>query len=685
MPADTLLFEIGTEELPPKSLKSLMQALEENLQKQLRQAGLSFSASRAFATPRRMAVEVTDLADQQAAQAIERRGPSVKAAFDESGAPTKALIGFARSCGVEDPGELERIASDKGEWMVYRDNREGQNLSELIEGIIERSLADLPIERRMRWGASRMEFVRPVHWVVLMYGTEVLPAVVLGQTSGRLTRGHRFMSSGEVEIASADQYLGTLEKASVIADFEKRRETIITQIEDLAEDLKGQLQVDAALLDEVTSLVEWPRALAGDFDKSFLDVPEEALISAMKEHQRYFHLTNEQGKLLPCFITVSNIESKDPSAVVAGNERVIRPRLSDASFFYKKDAATTMDEKLNRLKSVVFQSELGTFYDKAARISSLAKFLSAEAGADETAAARAGLICKSDLVSEMVGEFPDLQGIMGGYYAEKCGEPAEVCLAIREHYLPISSGGRLPSSDIASIVALADKIDTVVGLFSIGQPPTGSRDPYALRRQSLGITRICIENQIDIDLGEALDHAAGLYKSEFSTEGVKDYILDRLSGWYTEQNVPLDVFNAVRNSAAGITSLLEADGRIRSVQQFREHELAPGLIAANKRVSNILKKLDVKTGSIDPALFCETAESRLAEQIHLVQEAFTTGQNSYKEKFEKLADLQVFIDQYFDDVMVMSEDQALQHNRLMMLLALRSLFLEVADFSLLQT
>jgi glycyl-tRNA synthetase beta chain len=686
MPNKNLLLEIGTEELPPKSLKQLMLSLEKNLAGQLSKSGFKFSGTKSFATPRRLAVLIEGLAEKQDDQEVEKRGPATKSAYDDAGEPTRALMGFAKSCGVEDLSTLETLSTDKGEWLVYKATQPGKSLGDEIDQLIANSLVNLPIDRRMRWGNTRMEFVRPVHWIVLLHGSDILPGVVLGHTTGRTTSGHRFMSDGDYEVSSANDYLDVLESASVIADFNLRRHKISEQLQQKAEILKGNLEFDESLLDEVTALVEWPCALAGSFDKSFLEVPEEALISAMKEHQRYFHLTNYKGKLLPNFITVSNIESKKPEAVIAGNERVIRPRLSDASFFFKKDASTTMDEKLARLANVVFQSELGTFLEKAKRVSNLAGFIGDKAGADQSDCERAGLLCKADLVSDMVGEFPDLQGTMGGYYASSDGESDQVSLAIREHYLPSQSGGALPTNIIGSCVALADKIDTLVGLFSIGQPPTGSRDPFALRRQALGVIRICIENKVSINLQDCLEASSETVKEGYSPSEVQAYILDRLGNWYGDSGVDQDVFNAVRHSQAGISDLLEADHRIRSMQDFRQHEQSSNLIAANKRVANILRKADIAPDALPTSdLFQEASEISLANNVESVQQAFSSGKLGYEDKFLQLAQLQPHVDKYFEDVMVMADDEALKNNRLAALAELRAIFLEVADFSLIQT
>lgn len=686
MATDKLLLEIGTEELPPRSLKQMMLNLEQNLSEQLTGAGFTFGQTRSFATPRRLAVTIDDLADKQDDQPIEKRGPTVKAAYDDAGNPTQALLGFTRSCGVNDPTALERLTSDKGEWVVFRGTRKGRSLLEEIEQLIANAVAALHIDRKMRWGSNRLEFVRPVHWVVLLYGSEIIPAIVLGQATGRTSRGHRFMSDGDCDIPSADDYSTLLEEASVLVDFEQRQQKITDQLIAQASLIKGNLEIDQALLEEVTGLVEFPCALSGSFDPSFLDVPDEALISAMKKHQRYFHLTNDKGKLLPNFITVANLVSKNPDVVIAGNERVIRSRLADAAFFFGRDSATTMDEKLSRLQNVVFQTELGTFFEKAERISKLAEHIAVKVGADQAACARAGLICKADLVSDMVNEFPDLQGIMGAYYAAGDGETQIVCNAIREHYLPIYSGGELPSDQVASCVALADKLDTLTGLFAVGQPPSGSRDPFALRRQALGIIRICVENKLPLDVDICVQTALDQHGRNSSQTLIFDYILDRLGNWYGEQGIRQDVFNAVRHSHAGISNLLEADQRIRSVQSFRQHEQAANLIAANKRVTNILKKAELTAlPPPDPSLFKEESENNLNDQVKSTRQAFAGGQLGYEEKFLRLAQLQPHVDRYFDDVMVMADDKALRNNRLAALAELRVIFLEVADFSLLQT
>ncbi len=689
MRVDDLVLELGTEELPPVSLRILSEALADNLASELQKAGFSFTATRSFATPRRLAVLVEDLTDRQEDRIIERKGPSVSAARDAGGQPTKALLGFARSCGITDLSLLEEQKTEKGHWIVYRATHPGRHLGEVLEDLVLNALDALPIDRRMRWGSNRYEFARPVHWVVLMHGQEIVPARILGCPAGRVTRGHRFMSAGDCTLTEAGDYVKVLEQAKVMVDFDRRRQTILDQVQAEAKTIGGSLELDEFLLEEVTALVEWPVALTGSFDSGFLDIPEEALISAMKKHQRYFHLRSETGDLLPHFITVSNIESKDPAVVISGNEKVITPRLADAVFFFRSDASTSMEDKRSRLGSVVFQSDLGSFLEKTERVSTLSAFIARESGLDpaaQEAAARAGRLCKADLVTDMVNEFPDLQGIMGAYYAASDGEPDRVCLAIREHYLPVVSGGALPSSKISSCVAIADKIDTLAGLFSVGQPPSGSRDPFALRRQALGIIRICIENQLPVDLPACLSRAASHFRNEETAREVLDYVLDRLANWYGDEGISQDVFNAVRYSEAGIRDLHEAHHRIQSLAAFRQDDRMQSLIAVNKRVANILRKSGPPAGRDPvPELFVEEAEASLSEQIDQVRLEFREPDLSYEDRYRRLADLQPSVDRYFDDVMVMADDEDLRQNRLATLARLRHIFLQVADFSLLQT
>ena len=681
---DNFLLEIGTEELPPKSLKKLITSFADNVSSELLKRQFSFSEVNAYGTPRRLAIVISELTEFQPEQNIEKRGPSVKAAYNSDGDPTKALEGFAKSCGVTDASLLERLTTEKGEWVVFRETKVGKSIADEIENIVASALSNLPIERRMRWGKSRTEFVRPAHWVVALYGQDILDIDVLGQKADRHTHGHRFMQPGTVAINAANRYVDICRDASVIADFSERRDIIKSGLESEANKFEVNVEVDEDLLDEVTSLVEWPVVLSGQFDEQFLNIPEEVLISAMKEHQRYFHTRDNKGNLLPRFITVANISSKDPASVIAGNERVIHPRLSDASFFFNNDTKTSLEDSLPRLNQVVFQTMLGTYHDKATRISELARFIAQQLDGNTESAARAGLLCKVDLVSDLVGEFPDLQGTMGGHFATIGKEESDVCQAIAMQYFPTSSGAKLPLGDVPCSVAIADKLDTLVGIFGIGQPPTGSKDPYALRRQTLGVIRIIIENELTVDVKSCLTKAAALYSQHhFDIEQVYQYMLDRLSNWYQDAGIDGDVVKAIRGSNKSVANLVQTNHRVHALNDFKMSDKAKNLITANKRVANILKDVD-GLPNIDEQLFEQSVESELHNAlIQLSNELQTT--EDYSQKLIILADQQDLIDAYFDDVLVMADQEDLKQNRLATISRMRNLFLEVADLSLLQT
>ena len=679
-----LLIEIGTEELPPKSLRTMMENLGSNFSQKLNEAELEFESLQTFATPRRLALLIKSLAAAQPDHIVEKRGPSLKAAYDEAGQPSKAALGFMRSCGIKDLSHLEQQETEKGTWLVYRVQKSGAHLKDLITELINSSLAELPIDRRMRWGASREEFVRPVHWLVVLHGSEVLPATVLGVNAGNITSGHRFMAPGEISLDSASSYVNCLHEANVVVDFESRKQLIVDQLDDMAVHEKAEVVASPDLLDEVTSLVEWPVALLGNFDPEFLMLPEEALISAMQSHQCYFHLVDKDNRLLPKFITIANIASSNPETVIAGNERVISPRLSDAAFFINQDKKTSLDNRLAHLKTVLFQSKLGSYHDKAERVARLAGYIADKIGADATVASRAGLLCKADLASDMVGEFPELQGIMGGYYARHDGEDSSVSDAISEHYRPVVSGGDLPATPAGQCVAIADKIDTLTGLFGIDQPPSGSRDPFALRRQTLGIIRICVEKSLALDLRELINEAINIHDQEFDGDAVISYLIERLGVWYQDQGISFDTFSAVQQSSEKISDLCANDIRVRSLQAFRTHARAANLIAANKRIANILKKVDESTlAPVTEAIFTEDAELALFSALGKATSDLSNTEN-YEEKFLALADLQPAIDRYFDDVMVMADEESLRDNRLATLSQMRNLFLSVADLSVLQ-
>ncbi len=692
------LVELGTEELPPKALLKLSVAFSKGIVEGLKEAGLSHSVVHSYAAPRRLALMVEGLQEAQANKQIERRGPAVQAAYDNDGLPTKALQGFARSCGIE-VEQLETLETAKGSWLVYRAEEQGKPTQELISNIVQQSLDKLPIPKRMRWGDLSAEFVRPVHWLVLLFGDEVIEAKMLAVRSGRETRGHRFHHPEKITINQPSEYAPLLQtEGRVVASFNDRREAVRGQVEEAALKLGGKAVIDEALLDEVTGMVEWPVAVAGSFEQRFLDVPPEALISAMKGHQKYFHVVDGDGKLMPNFITVSNIDSKDVSAVRVGNERVIRPRLSDAEFFWNQDRKHKLEDNRDALQTVVFQKDLGTVFDKSERISELAGFISAQLGASKADGIRAGQLAKCDLMSEMVGEFPELQGIMGSYYANNDGESAAVAAAMDQQYMPRFAGDELPQAPVGQAVAIADKIDTIVGIFDIGQPPTGSKDPFALRRAALGIVRIIIEKELDLDLKSVLEHAGRCYQGSGSKqrvlhletlEKVFSFMMERLRVYYSDAAISVDVFEAV--SAVRPNRPYDFDQRVRAVNAFRQLAGAEALAAANKRAANILRQA-IETGvvvaaAVDTSLLQETAEKALAERITAVSEAVRPALEKldYTSALQQMAALRESVDAFFDEVMVMVDDEAVKLNRLALLNSLHHLFLQVADVSQLQS
>lgn len=685
-----LLIEIGTEELPPKALLKLSNAFTAGTEEGLKKAELDFTAVESFATPRRLAVLVKGLDDAQADKEVERRGPAVAAAFDTDGKPTKATEGFARSCGIT-PDQLETIQTDKGDWLVFRSNQKGQATAELIPGILNDALAKLPIPKRMRWGDLESEFVRPVHWVVLLFGDEVIDTEILSVHSGRDTRGHRFHAPEPIQIKAPATYAATLkESGKVLADFAERRELIRKQVVEAATKAGGNAVIDEDLLDEVTGLVEWPTAVVGSFEERFLDVPPECLISAMKGHQKYFHMVDGAGKLMPNFITLSNIDSRHLEYVREGNERVIRPRLTDADFFWSQDRKQKLEAFGESLKTVVFQQKLGTVYDKSQRVSDLAAMIATMIGGDAKLAARAATLAKCDLMSNMVGEFPELQGIMGRYYAQHDGEPAEVAAALDEQYMPRFAGDNLPQGKTGQAVAIADKLDTLIGIFGIGQVPSGDKDPFALRRAALGALRIIIEQRLDLDLLEMLNLATeankGLFDNDSVTIQVFDFMMGRLKAYYQEQGIAADTFEAVL--AQRPTRPLDFDARLKAVTAFRELAEAESLAAANKRIGNILKKSsEAIPAKVDDKLLQESAEKALHKDVEAMAKKVAPlfAKRDYESALKQLAGLREVVDNFFDQVMVMAEDPKIRANRLALLGQLRGLFLEVADLSLLQS
>jgi glycyl-tRNA synthetase beta chain len=687
MSAD-FLVELGTEELPPKALKNLMNSFAESIEAQLREVELSFTAVKAYAAPRRLAVLVEGLAAQTPSKDLVVWGPPAAIAFKD-GEPTKAALAFAEKNGIA-PSELTAESDGKAEKLVARITTQGQAVQGLLGGIVNQALAQLPIAKRMRWGAKRAEFVRPAHWLVMLYGSDLIDAEVLGIKASRESRGHRFHANHPVAIASASSYAETLRSdGHVEADFAARQALIVEQVNAKAKEIGGKAVISDDLLDEVTSLVEWPQALRGQFEERFLAVPAEALIASMKEHQKYFHVVNNEGKLLNYFITVANIVSKNPAAIIDGNERVIRPRLSDAAFFFETDKKTTLESLRERLKNIVFQAQLGTVYEKTERVAKLAAHIAGLTQANADWAERAGLLCKSDLVTNMVGEFDDMQGIAGFYYAQNDGEANEVALAMNEQYMPRFAGDVLPSSTTGTLVALADRLDTLTGIFGIGQLPTGSKDPFALRRASIAVLRLLIEKNLPLDLRELLTLATAQHtrlttQNDALVEQVLGYMLDRFRNFYEDENIPAEVFQAV--AAKNLSQPLDIHQRVLAVNSFAKLPEAAALAAANKRVSNILSKNAVTEGlSINPSLLSDEAEKTLAAAISEKQAIVAPlfAAHSYTQALTALADLQAPVDEFFDKVMVMCEDVATQQNRLALLQALRALFLEVADISLL--
>ena len=683
------LVELGTEELPPKALRRLAAAFAEGVRSGIAKGELPHGEIHSYASPRRMAVLVHDLATAQPDRNMERRGPAVVAAFDEEGVPTKAAQGFARSCGVA-VDQLERMENDQGAWLVYRSVQRGLATRELLTGIVEQALAALPTPKRMRWGSLRVEFVRPVHWLVMLFGDEVVDAELYGVRAGRESRGHRYHHPETISISEPRAYAPLLEtEGHVLPDYEMRKDAIRGQVQEAAKSVGGTAVIDEALLDEVTALVEWPVALLGNFETRFLALPPEPLISTMQGNQKYFHAVDAKGKLLPHFITVCNIDSRDPAQVRAGNERVIRPRFSDAAFFWEQDRRHTLAQHREDLKKVLFQAKLGTLYDKTERLALLAGEIATRLKGNRDFAVQAAGLAKSDLLTHMVGEFPELQGIMGRYYAAAEGLPDEVAEALDEQYWPRFAGDRLPVTTSGRAVAIADKLDTLVGTFAIGQIPSGDKDPYALRRTALGVLRTMIECGLSLDLEELLQHAAQGYPANLGASKVAgqvfDFMMERLRAYYIESGTRPDVFDAVLTQRP--TRPFDFELRIRAVAAFRAMPEAESLAAANKRIRNILKQNEESIpAQVAAEQLVEPVERALYEQLSTLSEQVTPlfDAGEYTPALQALAGLRAAVDEFFDKVMVMTDDEKLRRNRLALLARLNGLFLRAADFSRLQ-
>ncbi|MBN6350764.1 glycine--tRNA ligase subunit beta [Providencia rettgeri] len=689
MTQQTFLVEIGTEELPPKALRSLAESFAANFTSELDSANIAHGAVTWFAAPRRLALKVADLASSQPDREVEKRGPAISQAFGPDGQPTKAAEGWARGCGIT-VDQAERLTTDKGEWLLYRAQVKGQAVNELLVDMVSRSLAKLPIPKLMRWADKDTQFVRPVHTVTLLLGSDVIEGEILGIKSGRTIRGHRFMGEAEFTIDNAEQYPAILrERGKVMADYEERKAVIKADAEKAAQALGGNADLTDSLLEEVASLVEWPVVLTAKFEEKFLDVPSEALVYTMKGDQKYFPVYDNAGKLMPNFIFVANIESSDPQQIISGNEKVVRPRLADAEFFFKTDRKQRLEDNLPHLETVLFQKQLGTLRDKTDRLEALSGWVANKIGADVNHATRAGLLAKCDLMTNMVFEFTDTQGVMGMHYARHDGESEDVALALKEQYQPRFAGDALPSTDVSAALAIAEKMDTLAGIFGIGQHPKGDKDPFALRRAALGVLRIIVEKGYQLDLVEMTAEAARLYGDKLTNKDVVndvvEFMLGRFRSWYQELGYSIDTIQAVL--ARHPTQPADFDARVKAVTHFRTLDEAQALAAANKRVSNILSKSEEKLADTVLASVLKTPEEvKLATHVVVLQEKLAPmfAQRNYQEALAELASLRDVVDEFFENVMVMDEDQAVRVNRLTLLSQLRELFLKVADISLLQ-
>lgn len=697
MSAD-FLVELGTEELPPKSLLRLRDAFADGIVAGLAEARLEHGAVQSYATPRRLAVLVKALPLEQPTQKIENRGPPVRLAYDDAGAPTKAATAFATKCGVA-VSELTTVSTDKGEWLYYSGTRAGAATRDLLGPVVSTALAGLPIPKRMRWGAGDAEFVRPAHWLVMLHGDTVVPASILGLAAGRSTRGHRFHHPDELNIDAPADYAELLEtQGHVVADFARRQARVVEVATAAAAELGGRARLEPDVVEEVTALVEWPVPVAGRFAEAFLQLPPEVLISTLQDHQRYFPVENDAG-LLPAFIATSNLESRQPDEVRRGNERVVLPRLADAQFFWQQDTQQTLASRVPMLASVVYQQGLGSLHDKSQRVAALAQQLAPAVGAAAAEVARAAELARTDLLTDMVGEFPELQGRMGYYYALHDQEAASVAHALEEQYLPRHAGDRLPEHPVGIALALADRLDTLAGIFMLGKKPTGNKDPFGLRRQALGLVRIIVERALDCELPTLLAQATELQpaptgkkavSAAAATDELVEFVTDRMRSWYLDGLAPgleRGAITAELFAAVAVTqpaAPLDFHARLQAVQRFAQHAAASSLAAANKRIANILRKNAADaSAALDPALFQEAAERDLHAAVASLLEdhANDLGARRYEAALTRLAGLREPVDAYFDQVMVNADDPSLRDNRLAQLGQLNELFTSVADIS----
>ena len=678
METHDFILELGTEELPPKLLPKLSNSLRDNLVEGLKNLGLEMGEVDCFATPRRLAVYINQLQAKQQEQFIEKKGPAI-------GSPDKAVEGFANSCGV-DTNNLEKQLVEGKEYYFYKTKKKGRRTLDLLPMIVKSAINNIPITRAMQWGDFDYSFVRPVHWLVMMLDDKIVPVKIMGLLSGNKSKGLRFSNNSTIEIPSAAKYQATMrKKAKIEVDFDLRKELIRRQVIAIASEKNAEVVIDESLLEEVCALVEYPQAFLGNFDKRYLDVPEEALISAMKSHQKYFHLVDKNKKLLPLFISVANIESTNIAVIVDGNERVIRPRLADSEFFWNQDRTKRLDQRLVDLESVLFMKTLGSMADKAKRIEKLSSHIASKLNLDSEVCARAGLLSKSDLMTDMVGEFADLQGIMGGHYALHDGEEKKVAFAIRDHYLPRFSGDNLPSTEEGLVIAIADKLDSITGIYGIGNGPTGSKDPYALRRLALGLLRILVEGKQELNLIELIDSSLNLHSKEVNRDmsnEIYKFMMERLKAYYKESQVDGNVFEAVL--AVSPESPLDFHLRIEALNEFIQHSESRSLIEANKRIANILKDYDGKELKLNSSLLEEEAEKKLYLATQTITKQLKK-EKDYGSIMSSLLALKEVIDDFFDNVMVNVEDTKLRQARLMLIERVRKLFLSVADVSYLSS
>ena len=681
-----LLFELGCEELPPTALKTLRDHLLSGICAGLKEAKLSFVNTHSYATPRRLAVWIEALEITQEDLYVEKRGPAVAAAYGSDGNPSKAALGFARGCGANFD-DLETLKTDKGEWLSYKKLEKGQSAKALVPAIIEKSLANLPIAKRMRWGSSNEAFVRPVHSALLLLGNDVINTQFFGINASNTSFGHRFHAPGSISVKTASSYSDQLSKAHVIASFEDRKTLIEQQAVQAATAVNGKAHIDSQLLDEITALVEYPVAVTGSFDEHFLDLPKEVLITTMQINQKYFPVLDESGALLPYFITISNIDSNNPQSVSHGNERVIRPRLSDAEFFWQQDMKSTLAERISTLDSVIFQHKLGSVGEKTRRVEKLSIELATQLGHDSKLASRAALLSKTDLVTDMVGEFASLQGVIGRYYANENGEPEEVAEALQEQYLPKQSGGALPTTETGQILALTDKLDTVVGIFSVGLLPTGDKDPFALRRASLGILRIIIEGQLNIDLKDLINLSCRQFSHTFDVDSTKEqvlhFMLERLKGYCLSNNYSSEQFISI--TSVNCTEPVDFMNRIRAVKDFSQLSEAASLGEANKRIQNLLKKAPENVSHLfDESRLQDQQEIDLYNQLQTTEKQVKPliDEQQYIQALKVLSTLKEPIDAFFEHVFIMTDDEDLKNSRLALLNKIHSNFIKIADISM---